>query len=57
LHAARELRAGEVLRAEDMQVVRPNDGLHPRHFDAVIGLKLTHDLPAGSALTWNAFKA
>lgn len=56
LHASRDLRAGEVVCAEDLQIVRPNDGLHPRHFDAVVGLKLTHDLPAGAALTWNAFK-
>lgn len=56
LHLARDLKAGEVLRAEDLQVVRPNDGLHPRHQDAVIGLKLTRDMVAGNALTWNDFK-
>jgi sialic acid synthase SpsE len=56
LHVVRDLRAGDTLRAEDLQVVRPNDGLHPRHYDAVIGLKLTHDLPAGKPLTWNDFK-
>lgn len=57
LHVVGDLKAGDVLQAEDLQVVRPNDGLHPRHHDAVIGLKLTRDLPAGKALSWNDFKA
>jgi sialic acid synthase SpsE len=57
LHARRDLRAGEVLRAEDIQIVRPNDGLHPRHLEAVTGIKVTQDIPAGKPLTWNDFKA
>lgn len=57
LHVGRDLRAGDVLRTGDIQIVRPNDGLHPRHLEAVIGLKVAHDIPAGKPLTWNDFKA
>lgn len=57
LHVGRDLRAGDVLLAEDIQIVRPNDGLHTRHLEAVIGLKVAQDISAGKPLTWNDFKA
>jgi len=57
LHVGRDLLAGEVLRAEDIQIVRPNDGLHSRHLEAVVGLRVVQDVPAGKPLTWNDFRA
>ena len=56
LHAARDLEAGIDLTAEDIAVVRPNDGLHPRHFEKLIGLKLTRPLKQGEAITWDVFR-
>jgi sialic acid synthase SpsE len=56
LHAARDLPAGTILTAEHLSVVRPNDGLHPRHLEQVIGLKLTQPLKQDQAITWDAFK-
>lgn len=57
LHVGRNMRAGEVLRADDIQIVRPNDGLHPRHLEAVIGLRVSQDIAVGKPLSWNDFKA
>lgn len=57
LHSARDLAAGEVLKAADVVVVRPNDGLHPRHLDDVIGLTLRQPVAAGRPLQWPHFKA
>jgi sialic acid synthase SpsE len=56
LHAARDLTAGHVLTPDDVAVVRPNDGLHPRHLDAVQGMRLARATPAGTPLTWAHFK-
>ncbi len=56
LHAARDLKAGAVLTADDISVVRPNDGLHPRHLEEVIGTKIKHSLKEGQPITWEAFK-
>lgn len=56
LHAALDLPAGTVLKPEHVSVIRPNDGLHPRHFDDVIGLRVKLPLRAGEAITWKAFK-
>ena len=57
LHAQRDLAAGCVLVRDDIVVVRPNDGLHPRELEAVVGLRLTRALAAGEPITWDAFKA
>lgn len=56
LHCRGDLPAGAVLTAEHVDVVRPNDGLHPRHLDDVLGMVLRHPLRAGQPITWDAFK-
>jgi sialic acid synthase SpsE len=56
LHVARDLPEGHVLNADDIIIVRPNDGLHPRNLDAVLGMRLTCSLTAGRALTWASLK-
>ncbi|MBI3721094.1 MAG: N-acetylneuraminate synthase family protein, partial [Fimbriimonas ginsengisoli] len=56
LHAARDLPAGAVLSAEHISVVRPNDGLHPRHFEQIVGMTLRRPLKEGQPITWDMFK-
>jgi sialic acid synthase SpsE len=56
LHAARDLPAGHVIKQEDVAVVRPNDGLHPRHLDDVLGMALDRPLRVGAPLRWDCFK-
>jgi N-acetylneuraminate synthase/N,N'-diacetyllegionaminate synthase len=50
VYAKRALRAGEVLRAEDLVVLRPNHGVDARSLDVVIGRRVRHDTPAFGAL-------
>jgi N-acetylneuraminate synthase/N,N'-diacetyllegionaminate synthase len=57
LHAVRDLAAGAVLTRDAVTIVRPNDGLHSRHVDAVTGLSLARPLSAGAPITWDCFKA
>ena len=56
LHAARDLQSGHVLTAEDISIVRPNDGLHPRHFQEIQGRVLLSSVSAGTALAWDHLK-
>ncbi len=56
LHAATDLAAGTVIAPEHIAVIRPNDGLHPRHFDEIIGMRVVRPLKAGQPITWEAFK-
>lgn len=50
VYARRALAAGEVLRAEDLVVLRPNHGLDARSFDAAIGRRVRRDTPAFGAI-------
>jgi N,N'-diacetyllegionaminate synthase len=51
LHAARDLADGTTIRRDDVSIVRPADGLSPRHLDAVLGERLREDLAAEDPLT------
>ena len=56
LHAARDLEPGKILAEEDVSVVRPFDGLHPRHLGDVTGLEIKRKIQAGTPLSWEHFK-
>jgi sialic acid synthase SpsE len=46
----RELKAGEVLRQQDLTVQRPGTGLSPALIEETVGRKASRALPAGSIL-------
>ncbi|HKE15145.1 MAG TPA: N-acetylneuraminate synthase family protein [Kofleriaceae bacterium] len=52
----RPVRAGQPLRRDDIKIVRPGTGLAPRHLEAVVGMRLTRDLPANTPLRWEWFR-
>jgi sialic acid synthase len=54
LVAARDLPAGHVLRAEDIALKSPNDGLSPQLFDTVVGGTLTRPLAEDDNLALDA---
>lgn len=56
LFVAKDIRAGESLTEENVRSVRPGHGLHPRHFDEIIGARARRDLEKGTPLQWNAIE-
>jgi N-acetylneuraminate synthase len=48
----RDMKAGEVIKAEDLMPKRPGTGISPRFADIVIGRKVTRDLEEDTILTW-----
>jgi len=54
LRAARDIRAGELLTREMIDVLRPaaEGAIKPSEITRVIGTRATHDLPAGKELRW-----
>lgn len=52
LYVSAPIRAGEVLSAANIKCVRPSFGLHPRHYQYVLGRTAVRDLAAGQALRW-----
>jgi N-acetylneuraminate synthase len=59
LRAARDLRAGEVLTRELIDVLRPATpgAILPYEIDAVIGTRAIVDILAGEALRWTVLGA
>jgi len=49
LYASRPLRAGEMITAADIDVLRPASSLTPSHAEQLIGIRLQRDLAAGEA--------
>ena len=54
IYVARPVAAGEELTADNLRIIRPGDGLLPRHWDVVLGRRATRDLQPGTPLTWDA---
>jgi len=50
--AARALRCGEMLAAEDLLFARPGTGLPPREIDRLVGRRLTRDIACGGLVLW-----
>jgi N-acetylneuraminate synthase len=53
LYVAKELKAGDVLTAESLRVVRPANGLHPRYYDQLLGRAVARDVALGTPVTWD----
>lgn len=50
--ASRPIRAGETIAADALAVKRPGDGLHPRHFEEIVGNVARSDLARDEAIRW-----
>jgi N-acetylneuraminate synthase len=53
LYIARDMRAGDVLTPENLRVVRPGNGLHPRYYEMLLGKRVARDLKKGEAVDWD----
>ena len=45
-----DIRSGELFTKENVRSIRPSNGLHPRHYERVLGNRATCNLPAGTPL-------
>lgn len=52
LYAVRDIRAGEVLTAENVRSIRPGFGLAPKHLPRVLGARALQDIAKGTPLDW-----
>lgn len=49
----RDVKAGELLTAEDLMPKRPGTGISPKYTDIIIGRPVRFDLPEDTILTWD----
>ena len=54
IYVSKPIAAGEEFTTDNLRIIRPGDGLAPRHWEEVLGRKASHDLTAGTPLTWAA---
>lgn len=53
IFAVKDIKTGEKLTAENIRVIRPGYGLHPKHYEELIGRRAKKNLKAGTPLGWN----
>lgn len=54
LVAARDMKSGEILRREDIKIIRPGSGIHPRYLDIFAGKTLKKDLAENQVIPEDA---
>ncbi|KLO21314.1 hypothetical protein X275_09545 [Marinitoga sp. 1197] len=55
LVAKRNIKVGEILKIEDIEIKRTNEGLEPEFLDIIIGKKLIKEINEDEGFTWNHF--
>lgn len=57
LYISKDLKAGDVLSAENLKSIRPGLGLAPRHYDQLLGLSVGKDVSRGTPMSWDLLEA
>jgi len=55
LYIVKDVKAGDVLTAENVRAIRPGLGLSTKYLDVVLGKRVKHDVARGTALEWKLF--
>ncbi len=50
IFVTKDIKQGEPFTRDNIRVIRPGYGLHPKHFESVLGLTSKSDLPFGTPL-------
>jgi pseudaminic acid synthase len=53
LFVVKGVKKGELFTAENVRVIRPANGLHPRELENVLGKTATQDIVLGTPLSWS----
>ncbi|PPC78447.1 pseudaminic acid synthase [Pokkaliibacter plantistimulans] len=56
LYIGSDIKAGQVITAEHVRVIRPGSGLAPRYLQSVIGKRARVDLLKGTPLSWSVLE-
>lgn len=53
IYIAKDVKQGELISMDNIQVIRPGFGLEPKYLDLVLNRAAGQDLKAGTPLTWD----
>ncbi|MFH1644458.1 MAG: pseudaminic acid synthase [bacterium] len=52
IYIVKDLKKGEALTKENLRVIRPGFGMHPRNYENILGKKISCDVKKGTPLKW-----
>jgi pseudaminic acid synthase len=52
IYVSKDVKKGETLDAENLKIIRPANGIAPKHWEEVIGKKAKTDIKKGTPLSW-----
>ncbi len=52
----RDMKQGEIIKADDLEIIRPGSGIPPAQIDNVVGMELKKEICAYTPLQWEYFK-
>jgi N-acetylneuraminate synthase len=55
LYIAADIEAGSMLTPQNLRIVRPGHGLHPRFYDQLLGRRVAKRVEKGTAVSWDLF--
>jgi pseudaminic acid synthase len=53
LFVVHAVKAGERFSAQNVRSIRPGYGLHPRHYEEILGKRAARDIEPGTPLSWD----
>lgn len=53
LTLVKEMKSGDRLQADDIEILRPGNGIAPKFGKEIMGRRLARDLPMGTTLQWS----
>lgn len=56
IHLNTDLKKGDIIRLNDLIILRPGDGISPQFIDKVIGKEVKLDISKGTKLNWKLIK-
>lgn len=56
IFVTKDINKGEIFDKENIKIIRPAYGMHPRYYDEILGKSANADLKAGTPLKWKFIK-
>ncbi|MCI9336337.1 MAG: pseudaminic acid synthase [Lachnospiraceae bacterium] len=53
LFVAEDMKAGDVFTPQNLRSVRPSCGLHTKHYESLLGKKISRDAKSGTPMSWD----
>ena len=50
IYVSKDVKKGETISHENIKVVRPGYGIHPKHFENILGKKFKYDVGLGTRM-------